>query len=265
VANVRDQLEQVGVRAGGVLVVHTAFSKIAPIEGGPAGLIAALRATVGAVGTLVMPSMSDDDDHPFDVERTPCRGMGVVAEMFWRMPGVSRSDSPHSFAAAGPHAALITKPHPVEIPHGVDSPVGRAWELDAQVLLLGVGHDANTTIHLAENIAGVRYGAMKRAMVLRDDTPERIAYFEIDHCCERFQQMDAWLDDAGLQRRGQVGHGPARLVRARDVVSAALARLRADETVFLHAAGQCEECDIARAAIRPHNRSEAAARINTSS
>ena len=82
--------------------------------------------------------------------------MGIVAETFWRSPDVLRSDSPHAFAAIGPRAKEITAAHPLDPPHGLNSPVGRAYELDAQVLLLGVGHYANTTIHLAENLAGVR-------------------------------------------------------------------------------------------------------------
>jgi aminoglycoside N3'-acetyltransferase len=141
-----------------VLLVHCAFSKVKPVEGGPARLIAALQAAIGPSGTLVMPSMSWDDEHLFDPRATPCiEEMGVVADMFWRQPGVLRSDSPHSFAATGPQAARITAPHPVEIPHGIDSPVGRVYELDGQVLLLGIGHTADTTIHLAELVAGVRY------------------------------------------------------------------------------------------------------------
>ena len=61
------------------------------------GLIAALQTALGPEGTLVMPSMSSDDDHPFDPKTTPCAEMGVVAETFWRVPGVLRSDSPHAF------------------------------------------------------------------------------------------------------------------------------------------------------------------------
>ena len=51
--------------------------------------------------------MTDDDEHIFEPERTPCLGMGVVADTFWRLPGVLRSDSPHAFAARGPFAASI--------------------------------------------------------------------------------------------------------------------------------------------------------------
>jgi aminoglycoside N3'-acetyltransferase len=244
-----DQVLGLGVEPGGVLLVHTAFSEVAPVEGGPEGLIEALREALGSEGTLVMPSMSDDDEHPFDPRSTPCLGMGVVADTFRRLPGVLRSDSPHAFAAAGPRAAEITAPHPIDVPHGPDSPVGRAYELDGQVLLLGIGHDANTTIHLAENIAGVRYRRPKYLTVLRDGVPSRYHYEEIDHCCQRFELVDGWLDDQGLQQRGIVGHALARLVRSRDIVEVVVSRLQEDETVFLHSEGVDEQCDEARASI----------------
>ena len=72
------------------------------MEDGPEGLIAALRSAEGPEGTLVMPSMTADDDHPFDPRATSCIGMGIVAQTFWQLPEVLRSDSPHAFAAAGP-------------------------------------------------------------------------------------------------------------------------------------------------------------------
>ena len=45
----------------------------------------------------------------------------------------------------------------MDVPHGLDSPVGRVYELDGQVLLLGVDHTANTTIHLGEYMRRARY------------------------------------------------------------------------------------------------------------
>lgn len=243
------QLLALGVQAGDVLVVHTAFSELGPVEDGPQGLIHALQGALGPEGTLVMPSMSDDDEYPFDPRATPCIGMGIVAETFWRMPGVLRSDSPHAFAAIGPKAAQITAAHPFGVPHGLDSPVGRVYELDGQVLLLGVGHDADTTVHLAENMAGMRYLRPKHLTVLKDGLPTRYEYKELDHCCENFAKLDEWLEAKGQQRRGFVGNAEARLVRSRDVVEAALLRLRRDETVFLHPIGVCEECDEACAAM----------------
>ena len=94
-----------------MLLVHCAFSQVKPVEDGPEGLIAALRSALGPEDTLVMPSMTADDDHPFVPRATSCIGMGIVAQTFiWQLPGVLRSDSPHAFAAAGPQAARITAP-----------------------------------------------------------------------------------------------------------------------------------------------------------
>jgi hypothetical protein len=121
-AEVVQQLRDLGVEPGGVLLVHTAFSRVRPVEGGPLGLIAALREALGPYGTLAMPSISGDDDRPFDPRATPCLGLGIVADSFWRLPGVLRSDSPHAFAAAGPQAVYITAPHSVDVPHGLDRP-----------------------------------------------------------------------------------------------------------------------------------------------
>ena len=235
------QLEALGVRRGGVLLVHSAFSALRPVEGGPAGLIDALRAALGPHGTLVMPSMGDDDTQVFDVAGTPCRGMGIIADTFRTQPGVLRSDSHHAFAAIGPQAAAITAPHPLQVPHGEDSPVGRVAALDGQVLLLGVGHDGNTTVHLAEELAGVRYRQPMRSTMPGPAGPVQVEYDEPDHCCLNFARLDDWL--GALQATGPIAHGVARLVRARDVVGIALARLRDDETCFLHARGLCEECD----------------------
>jgi len=240
------QLLDLGVEPGGVLLVHTAFSKARSVEGGPLGLIEALRMALGPDGTLAMPSMTDDDDQIFNPKMTPCIGMGIVADTFWRLPGVLRSDNPGAFAATGPHAARITAPHPIDPPHGLDSPVGRIYELDGHVLLLGVGHDSNTTIHLAENLAGVRYRRKKHATIVEDGEPKRFDYREIDHCCENFNLVDGWLDEKRLQRKGKIGHAETRLARAQDIVTVVLTELRQNETVFLHPVGVDVQCDEAR-------------------
>lgn len=115
-----------------------------------------------------MPSWSGNDDEPFDPMTTPASpDLGVVADTFWRLPGVLRSQHFFAFAAAGPEAAAITSdPLPLP-PHIPESPVGRVHDLDGQVLLLGVGHDADTTLHLAELLAGVPHRVPKHCTVLQ--------------------------------------------------------------------------------------------------
>ncbi|MEZ4423442.1 MAG: AAC(3)-IV family aminoglycoside N-acetyltransferase [Gemmatimonadota bacterium] len=253
IREVAGQLRALGVERGGVLLVHTSFRAVRPIEGGPDGLIAALDEALGPEGTLVMPSWGSSDDEPFDPAITPASSsLGVVAERFRRQPGVRRSAHQHAFAARGPRAeAILADPLPLP-PHIPASPVGRVHDAGGQVLLLGVDHDADTTVHLAELIAGVPYRVPKYLTARVDGVPTRIDYGENDHCCARFRLVDGWVREAGVQREGTVGHAHARLVCARDVVDAVVPRLVADPLLFLHGpeAG-CDECDDARSSVGP--------------
>jgi aminoglycoside N3'-acetyltransferase len=249
VTDLAAQLRALGVARDGVLLVHTSFRAVRPVPGGPRGLIDALLDAIGPRGTLVMPCWTGDDDAPFARDTTPASpDLGIVAETFRGVPGVERSDHPFACAALGPHASrIVDTPLPLP-PHGPDSPFARVHELDGQVLLLGVGHDADTTIHLAELAGGAPYRLPYHCTVLRDGRPVRIDYGENDSCCARFALADEWL--GALQRRGPVGGGAARLARSRDIVRVVAEQVRREPLVFLHPreAG-CDECNAARASV----------------
>jgi aminoglycoside 3-N-acetyltransferase len=251
IAEVVDQLRGLGVRVGGVLLVHTSFRAVRPVDGGPLGLIEALREAVGPEGTLVMPTMTDGAS-VFDPRSTPTEGMGITAELFWRQPGVVRSTHPGgSFAAAGPHAERICAPQPLSPPHGPDSPVGRVHDLDGQILLLGVMHSESTTLHLAEAMAGVPYGVSHPCVVEDEGGIARtVMIAETDHCCSGFNLVDGWLRERRRQREGEVGHASARLFDARDEVAVAIEHLAIAPLVFLCTPDRgCAECDLARASV----------------
>ena len=177
-SEVAAQLRSLGVAPGGVLLVHTSFRATRPVEGGPAGLIEALRAVIGPGGTLVMPSWTGDDDEPFDPATTSAStDPGVVAEAFWRLPDVLRSEHPFAFAAVGPVARRIVADPLAVPPHVPNSAVGRVHELDGQVLLLGVNHDADTTVHLAEILGSAPYrtqGLLLHGPARRQAHPARV-------------------------------------------------------------------------------------------
>lgn len=245
------QLQDLGVKRGGTLLVHTSFRAVRPVEDGPAGLIEALRLALGPEGTLVMPSWTGDPDTAFyPTETAADADLGVVADLFWRMPEVRRSDHPIAFAAWRPRAEEIVGGDLPIPPHGLASPVARVHDRDGQVLLLGCQHDADTTIHLAEVLAGVPYGVPHHCTIRRGAEFVRVDFRENDHCCARFRLVDAWLRARGLQTEGPVGHAPARLARSRDIVGVALGRLKRDPLIFLHPPGaDCAECAAARASI----------------
>jgi aminoglycoside N3'-acetyltransferase len=239
------QLRALGVRRSGVLLVHTSFRNVRPVEGGPEGLIAALAEALGPAGTLAMPSATGDDDVAFDPATTDNRDdLGVVADLFWRMPGVIRSPHFDAVAARGPKAEWITGGPFVLPPAGQGSAIDRICELNGQILLLGVTQHANTMLHLAELLGGAPYRSDFHYI---DAQGHEVHYGENDSCCEKFELVDDWLRAEGLLREGRVGHAEARLMEAKDLVRIAAAKVRENPLIFLHGPEEgCEECDEAR-------------------
>jgi len=243
--NLVEQLRVLGVREGGVLLVHISFRAVRLVEGGPEGLVAALVEVLGPWGTLAMPSATGDDNVAFDPATTANRDdLGVVADLFWRMPGVVRSPHFDAVSARGPKAEWITGGPFVLPPAAPDSAIDRIRALGGQILLLGVTHHANTMLHLAELVGGAPYRSDFHYI---DAEGREVHYGENDSCCEKFELADDWLRAAGLQREGRVGHAEARLMDAEALVRIASEKVRQDPLVFLHDPEKgCEECDEAR-------------------
>ncbi len=166
-------LKGIGVREGDALMVHTSLKAIGYVCGGPQTVIEALIEALGEEGTIMMPTQSwknldpsdgvhwDADESQWQLIRdnwpaydktiTPTNTMGSVAEMFRSWPGSIRSDHPaRSVCAYGKYADYLTKDHDLSNIFGDGSPIGRLYELGGKVLLLGVGYDKNTSIHLAD-------------------------------------------------------------------------------------------------------------------
>ncbi|MEZ4654092.1 MAG: AAC(3) family N-acetyltransferase [Candidatus Eisenbacteria bacterium] len=242
----RRDLEALGIQ--GAVLVHSSLSQVGWIVGGAVAMIEALTLALGREGTLVMPTHSADLSDPagwvnppvpeswwaiirdampaFDPRHTPSWSVGRLPELFRTQAHVLRSGHPQvSFAARGPHASTITVSHDLDFGLGDGSPLARLYDLDGSILLLGVGHDRDTSLHLAEYRAEWpgKKTVMQGAPLLVDGRRSWVEFQDIVLCEDDFVRLgEDYERDGGPVRRGRVGSAPALLIPQRRLVDYAV-------------------------------------------
>lgn len=214
VASLTRDLRTLGVADGDIVIVHSSLSALGWVAGGSQAVVEALLAAVGPTGTVVMATQSGSLSDPagwsnppvpeawvpiiregapaYDPYLTPTRGVGQIVECFRQHPRTLRSSHPTvSFAANGPAAEGIVGRHPLTPGLGDPSPLGRLYELDAKVLLLGVSHESNTSLHLAETRASLPNQPTRQegAPVLVDGHRTWVGWDDIDADSSDFEQL----------------------------------------------------------------------------
>lgn len=258
-------LRALGVREGGLLMVHVRMSALGWIAGGIDAVVWALLDAIGRDGTLI--AFTGWDDSPFNVASWPApwrrayrdqpgfdpavsaarHDFGRFPERLRTWPGAVRTGHPEvSFAAVGPLSGSVLVAGEADDPWGADGPLGRLVAVGGQVLMLGAPLSRLTLCHHAEAVAdigGKRHHEYEAPIASADGVVWRSyrtldtffgtqAYWEHPE----FSEVDSWVGTmaeqvvlAGATERSELDECPLVLVEAREATEALTRWL---ETVF---------------------------------
>jgi aminoglycoside 3-N-acetyltransferase len=249
-------LRQLGIERERPVIAHASLSVFGQVHGGADTLLGALLA---AFNSLIMPAFTyktmitpeagppgngitygSGRDHnrmaefyTADMPADPT--MGVVAEALRRHPKASRSTHP-ILSFAGVNAAAIlesqTCSEPLQTLHVLAGKGG--W-----VLLLGVDHTSNTSIHYGEKMAG------RKQFIRWALTPEGIVECPgWPGCSDGFQLLAPRLEAA--RRTAQVGDGLIQAFPLGAVVEAVGQAIAEDGGALLCQRADCGRCGAVR-------------------
>ena len=241
------ELKNVGLRNDDIVMVHSSLKSMGYVCGGAQAIIEALIEVVGEEGTIMMPTQSwknldpetgvhwDADESEWQLIRenwpaydkhiTPTNTMGAVAEMFRTWPGSIRSDHPaRSVCAWGKHAGYLTENHDLSNIFGEGSPIAKLYELDAKVLLLGVGYDKNTSLHLADVRAEYprKHNCVEHSAIFQNGVRVWKEYSTLFVDGEDFAEIGQAFEKENQVSQGIIGESEIKLINQRELVDFAV-------------------------------------------
>lgn len=254
--DIKRALEQLAIPESAPVIAHASLSAFGPVDGGGPALLNALLQVYQSLvmpaftyKTMVTPLLGPPDNaldygvdqnanlmaQIFHPEMPVDRLMGVVPELLRRTPGAARSSHP-ILSFAGLHAAPVLAAQTLQSPLG---PIEALWQRSGWVLLLGVGHDVNTSLHLAELLAGrkgfIRWGLTPQGVVECGGFPG---------CSDGFDAIAPWA--AGITRTVPLGRSRIAALPLQELIPLARARIEADPLALLCDRSYCPRCAVVR-------------------
>jgi aminoglycoside 3-N-acetyltransferase len=239
--DIKAGLRKLGLKKGDSVGLHSSLRSFGHVEGGADAVIDALLETVGEDGNIVMSTHSANlgkDQRtpeeiamgvswllrilPYDPEKTPVR-TGIIPETFRKRKGVIRGlDPSNSVAALGPKAGDLSEGW------------HRLLELDGYILLIGVGLDCCTAMHLAEK--RVRFPER----ILKKITPpkwfvEKYSGGEWEYDFGPYPDFAKLTEpclERGIMKTVKVGESTLRLVEVRELIDLHVEYLEKDPDLF---------------------------------
>ena len=238
------------------VIAHASLKAFGPIEGGADALLdALLESTRGLImpaftyKTMLNPETGPANNgitygaqqdlnkmaEPFHPDMPVDPMMGIVPEVLRKRSGAKRSSHPiQSFTGIGLDAILNS-----QTPHNPLGVIGNMADEDGWILLLGVDHAVNTSIHYAERLAG-RMQFVRWALM-----PDRVVE------CPGFpgdsEGFNAIAPDIQhITRRLDLGGALVKAIQLKGLIEAVVRKIRENPFALLCGRPDCERCNAVR-------------------
>jgi len=239
--DIKADLRKLGLKKGDSVGAHSSLRSFGRVKGGADAVIDALLEIVGEKGNIVMSTHSANlvevqrtpeeiamgvswlfKIAPYDPEKTPVR-TGIIPETFRKRKDVIRSSHPsNSVAAWGPKARDLSE----------------GWhkllELDGYLLLIGVGLDRCTAMHLAEKRARFPEHILKKITPpkwLVEKYPEDQWEWDFGPYPD-FAKLTKPCLEHGIMKTVKVGESTLRLVKLKELIDLYVEYLEKDPDLF---------------------------------
>ena len=240
-------------------IVHASLRAFDDIRGGAKTVLGALLGSVSRLmmptftyKTMIIPDVGPPNNGldygkktdlnrmaiPFQHNMPADRLVGALSETLRSQPNTIRSAHP-ILSFAGIHVEDVLSTQTLYSPF---APIGRLADQEGWVLLLGVNHTSNTSIHYAEKMAG-RHQFVRWAL-MRDRIVECPGY---PGCSDGFEDIRPEL--AEVSRRVQIGSGFIEAIPLQPLLQAVEYRIKEEPLSLLCKRDECERCDAVRAVV----------------
>lgn len=241
-------LKSLGIKRSDNIFVHCSMKKFGFVCGGAQIIIEALIEVIGEDGNILMPTQSWKNLDPsagvhweepeewwqairdnwpaYDSRITPTNTMGSVAEMFRNWPETKRSNHPaRSIAALGKDSEYFVENHDLSNIFGIESPLHRFYKKNGKVLLLGVGYDKNTSLHLADELANYpsKHYITESSAIIKNGKREWIQYETLFVDGEDFEEIGQNFEKVSKSLKSKdIGNATVKVMEQRELVDFAI-------------------------------------------
>ena len=261
----KEKLQDLGIRKGDILMVHSALASLGPSEIAPRDYNDMLLEAVGSEGTLLMPAFTNpyiyfegasfrDSKYRPAVENMPANTGSLVNQLMTRPECCRDRHTTHAVAGIGRDAAeLLAKQGPFDPPTGLNSVWHELAPRKGKILFVGSGVACNTYLHYLETCLNLWYLGCAVIRYKNEKGFPQSALIEqhLGGCRDFYKGLKCKFNDRAIERGLKIdfaplGYAGLHLIDAAELYRIGSELLTEDPALLLCDSEKCPFCTNAK-------------------